>query len=79
MKNISKSNRYDPDSCCGEDCEFYGKNPKEPCWGQVNVVDEIEIGDGDYKWIHECEGHDDCWEYGGSYKSFDPALLALDQ
>ena len=74
MENIS--NKYDPDSCCGEDCIFYGKNPKEPCWGQVDVVDEIETVDGDWEWIHECEGHDDCWDRKGNYR---PAPLAIAQ
>jgi hypothetical protein len=53
--------------CCGGTCfaqETHETN--EPCWGEVEVVDEEYNGD-DYWWIHACEGHVGCWN-SGHYK-----------
>lgn len=36
------------------------------CWGKVTVVDEITYEDGDYSWVHVCEGHDGVY-FGGEY------------
>ena len=47
---------YNPAFCCGSDCWAHEMNPAEPCWGNVEVVDE-EYSDDDYWWIHECQGH----------------------
>jgi hypothetical protein len=65
---------YNPDACCGAHCfAFRSNNQAEPCWGDVSVASEIEIGgdeDGpDSVWVHECEGHADCFEDGGTYKA----------
>lgn len=62
---------YDPDSCCGEHCFAYGREPEEPCWGSVEAVDEVERDGEGWVWIHECRGHEDCQEEGwfeGEYK-----------
>lgn len=63
---------YNPDACCGNHCFAIGRK-EEPCWGDVSVASEIEIGgdeDGpDYMWVHECEGHAGCFEDGDSYKA----------
>ena len=49
---------------CGAPCaySFEEKQEKEPCWGVVAVIDEI---DGYY--IHACKGHEDTWDFG-TYK-----------
>lgn len=56
------------EGCCGEECSFedYNEPPAEPCWGTVTVVDE-QYGEGDYWWIHACEGHQDVHD-GGAYR-----------
>jgi len=41
--------------CCGCRCPFGTK--EEPCWGDVNVVDETPDGEGGWDWVHACEGH----------------------
>jgi len=47
-------------SCCGAPCNGAG-NPNEPCYGECDVIDEVETvdseGDPDYMWVHGCEGH----------------------
>lgn len=60
---------YNPDACCGADCFAHGLNPDEPCWGDVHVAAEEACGDDDYYWVHECEGHTDCYDSGGKYKA----------
>jgi len=42
--------------CVGGECDFKS-TPEQPCWGEVNAVDEIEGGDGEYWWVHACQGH----------------------
>lgn len=62
---------YNPDACCGADCFAFYLGEAEPCWGDVSVASEIEIGveDGpDYVWVHECEGHAGCFEDGEKFK-----------
>jgi hypothetical protein len=61
---------YNPDACCGQDCVLQGMDSKEPCWGDVSVVDEVDLGDGDWTWSHACEGHWDCVANYGQYKPF---------
>lgn len=59
---------YVTDRCCGQLCAGeMMPDPNEPCWGKVTAVEEVESGDGDYVWIHSCEGHADVHE-GGNYK-----------
>lgn len=62
---------YKPGTCCANaDCFRHGLDPSEVCWGDVEVAAELVINDedGDYVWIHECEGHRDCFEEGGKFK-----------
>ena len=50
--------------CCNADCWFedvYEPDPNRPCWGDVEVVDEITFGD-DWAWIHSCQGHHDMYD-----------------
>jgi len=52
---------------CGDDCFALPTEAlNEPCWGQVEAVDEVHAGD-DWVWVHACQGHSDCYE-GGKYK-----------
>lgn len=57
MSDITKSPSYRPCSCGGE---CYLGSEEEPCWGEVAAADESETGDGDFYWVHACEGHYDC-------------------
>lgn len=61
--NISKS--YRAAECCGAECDWFDED--KVCWGQVNVVDEVDDGDGDWYWVHACEGHQEIC-YGGEYQ-----------
>lgn len=54
---------------CGESCVYEGLWDDAPCWGKVGMVDEREDADGDYTWIHACEGHDDMAMGEGTYKA----------
>ncbi len=47
--------------CCGADCYAEDMYEPEPCWGDVECIDEI-YSDDDYTWIHACEGHKPKWE-----------------
>jgi len=49
---------------CGAPCDF--EKEDEPCWGDINAVDEVYDDDGYYEWIHACEGHRQC-SMGGPY------------
>ena len=60
-------NNYKP-CTCGADCVYFGMNDNEPCWGETGPVEEVEIGDGEYGWIHACEGHKEIHD-GGEYKT----------
>lgn len=52
---------YAPSKCCGGvDCwaaEY--STAEQPCWGEVSAVAELDLGDGDFCWVHGCEGHTD--------------------
>lgn len=64
---------YNPAACCGDHCWAYpGLGGSGPCWGDVEVVDEIESGD-DWWWIHSCQGHMDERD-GGKYRVEGEAL-----
>jgi len=63
-----KSPSYNTGACCGDDCFALDARPDEPCWGDVGVAEEVEIDDGEFTWIHECKGHEDCYNAGGKYK-----------
>lgn len=41
---------------CGWGCDY--KDIGGPCWGQVHVLDEVPTDDGDWTWVHGCDGHD---------------------
>lgn len=50
---------YNPKACCGDDC-FKLWDEDEPCWGDVEVIDEQCTEDySDCWWIHACQGHKD--------------------
>lgn len=53
-------NSYEQCSC-GSDCMSIDKS-EEPCWGEVNAIDEINLGD-DWGWVHGCKGHTDYSSY----------------
>jgi len=58
---------YKEAECCGADCEFLDCDDDQPCWGQVEVVDEEFSDDYEYsRWIHACQGHEDIY-CGGEY------------
>jgi hypothetical protein len=52
--------------CCGADCH-YGNIEGEPCWGKVELMDEVAVGD-EYLWLHACQGHADVYCGDGPYK-----------
>jgi len=53
---------------CGSDCVYFEMNDNEPCWGEVEAVDEQYTEDySDYWWIHVCEGHYDKYAGWGDY------------
>jgi hypothetical protein len=54
-----QSESYNPKACCGDDCFRF--DDKEPCWGDVEVIDEIQIAEDDWGWIHACQGHKTLW------------------
>ena len=71
MDNTNETCNYgnDYESCgCGDDCGMLNMNKDEPCYGQVDVVDEVEIGKDDWMWVHMCEGHAACKCHYGKYK-----------
>lgn len=50
-----KSTEYEP--ChCGDGCDLVGSD-EGPCWGEVRAVAEDCWDEGDYFWVHACEGH----------------------
>ena len=49
---------------CGASCYF--EKSDEPCWGEVEAIDEYYSDDGDYEWIHACQGHKNC-SFGSKY------------
>jgi len=66
LEHCSKS--YNPASCCGDDCSFnWHATEEEPCWGDVEVIDEI-YSETDWSWIHACQGHTN-YDWTGSEKN----------
>lgn len=59
---------YNKFACCGEDCFMLGAVPMEPCWGDVHAAEEAPAADGDWVMIHECQGHDGCYEGRKKYQ-----------
>jgi len=59
---------YNTCRSCGCDCCLFEANANEPCWGKVEAVEEVEIGNGDFGWIHACDGHAQSWDGFGPYK-----------
>ena len=53
--------------CCQESCSFehQGDGRREPCWGDVDLVDAADTWDGRI-WIHACSGHAEV-AFGGDY------------
>lgn len=47
---------YGKKKCCSADCHN-GYSPERPCWGDVEARDEVSYGDGEWGWVHACEGH----------------------
>lgn len=45
--------------CLGTDCTWLNRYPDQPCWGQVEVANEVATPDGGYIWQHCCRGHAD--------------------
>ena len=56
----SRSPSYRPSECCNADCHLGTET--EPCWGEVEVVDE-EYDEQDSYWVHACQGHKGLWEH----------------
>lgn len=73
-ETTSAAPSYRPGDCCGSaDCVYLGSATMGQCWGQVMVIDEMEIGtEGDdchdWVWVHACEGHREVWGGYGPYK-----------
>jgi hypothetical protein len=64
----NKSESYKVSECCGADCDLLGCRENEPCWGEVDVVDECCTEDySDCWWVHACEGHRDTVTDGKAY------------
>ncbi len=61
---------------CGVDCNFAedGEDVK-PCWGKAEAVDQQQVGEDDYDWVHACKGHEDLTFRSGKYKE-EPARVA---
>lgn len=62
-----KSTTYDTKACCGHDCYAFGLDPKHPCWGPVQVIDESWDGSDYESFIHACSGHADAYDGNGKY------------
>jgi hypothetical protein len=63
MSEYNVSPSYNPKACCGSDCySMYSATPEEPCWGDVEAIDEQCTEDyEDCWWIHGCQGHKDVY------------------
>lgn len=44
------------DGCCGSPCAGEGVKD-EPCYGTIDVIDEVEVEEDDWQWVHACDGH----------------------
>lgn len=51
-------------ACCGAPCWAEGSPDQQPCWGDIDVIDE-EYDDENHWWIHGCQGHTN--GYAGPY------------
>lgn len=71
VKKKNHSDSYNPSACCGDDCFRYGWD-ETPCWGDVEVIDEIYDGEDSWYWIHACQGHIRMWyehaDYDNKYR-----------
>jgi hypothetical protein len=57
MEGGHKSPSYKP-CYCGEECFMLDENTAtDPCWGDVDAVDEL----GDSVFVHACAGHHELW------------------
>lgn len=49
---------------CGAACDFSDESTDaEPCWGDVDAVDEVQCAEDEYYFVHACEGHFNFSEY----------------
>ena len=68
---MTKSTSYKKSTCChdfkegGYDCTYLDSKNDEPCWGQVQVFDEMVFTD---VWLHLCKGHYEIPFESGVYK-----------
>lgn len=61
--------------CCDAECYALDRStPEQPCWGSIDAMDEVEMGD-DYIWVHACDGHAPEW-MGGEYLPRSPGAGA---
>lgn len=51
-----KAASYKKSECCGANCDLLDCYDDQPCWGEVDVIDEDWTED-DWWWVHACEGH----------------------
>ena len=56
---MTASASYNPRACCNADCTMLDVDDAEPCWGDVEVIDE-DWCDEDWWWVHACQGHLRC-------------------
>lgn len=54
--------------CCKVGCHY--SDDENPCWGSVDLVAEVELTNGEWGWIHACDGHGGAWE-GNDYLKWD--------
>lgn len=64
-----------PHHCCQADCVYLGTHPDQPCWGCIEVVDDMQAGEDDWWWMHCCEGHHEYY-FGKEYK---PEVNSVDK
>ena len=55
----------------GDGCDWYGRNPNEPCWGEVRVVQDYPES-----YTHFCRGHEPCALDGEPYRPEEAEVLA---
>jgi len=61
-------NDYKKATYCGNDCIYLDCDDDQPCWGQVEVVEEEYNEDYSYCWwVYVCEGHIDIHDGMGTY------------
>ena len=65
---------YDPQACCGAECYMLGCIDNQPCWGNVEAIDEQCTEDySDCWWVHACQGH--LQVYGGGKYTPEPEVI----